>query len=383
MRFLPDKPSLGFLRKEAKDLLAALRESRPGTSLTEAQQALATEYGLRDWAELRSEVERRAAAVPKAPDGLADALAAAFGLGRVNGEVSPVAFTPMGRCWSITTERGRWLAVTVYPWITNEQAELGTRLRDAAVAAGVTAPTPVRSPDGRLIEAVREQSWRIHEWIEVGPSPVSPTPAVVAQGIGTAYGVLHSLAIPSTTPVNPYLTARGDDAQWQDLLARARAAGKPWADQLAGLLPTLAELRGIEAKLDGDLVLCNCALIPEHVRVGHRDELVITEWDFAGSLTIEQELGSALGHWALRPAFNRTAVAAFREGYVEAAGRWPELELTSFAVAVTGWLNWTYNTICEAIDPSDADRGAFAEREVADLLARPMTRVALQQLLDV
>ncbi|GAA1558357.1 hypothetical protein [Kribbella lupini] len=382
MRYLPDKPSLGFLRKEAKDLLAALRESRPGTSLTEAQQALAAEYGVRDWAELKSEAERRAAAVPAAPDGLAEELASTFGLGQVTAPPSPVAFTPMGRCWSITTERGRWLAVTVYPWITNEQAELGTRLRDAAVAAGAAAPTPVRSPDGRLIERVREQSWRVHEWIEVGPSPVSPTPTAVARGIGTAYGILHSLAMPSTTPVNPYLTARRDDAQWQELLARARAAGKPLADQLARTLPVLSELRGIEADLDGDFILCNCVLIPEHVRIGHGDELVITEWDFAGSLTIEQELGSALGHWGLRPALNRPAIAAFREGYVQSAGRWPELDLSSFAVAVTGWLNWTYNTICEAIDPSDPDRARFAEREVADLLQRPMTRASLQQVLD-
>ncbi len=66
MRFLPDKPSLGFLRKEAKDLLAALRESSPDASLADAQQALATEYGLRDWNALRSEAERRAASLPAA-----------------------------------------------------------------------------------------------------------------------------------------------------------------------------------------------------------------------------------------------------------------------------------------------------------------------------
>ena len=77
MRFLPDKPSLGFLRKEAKDLLAALRESSPEASLSNAQQALAVEYGMRDWGELKSEAERRAAEMPIAPDGLADALATA------------------------------------------------------------------------------------------------------------------------------------------------------------------------------------------------------------------------------------------------------------------------------------------------------------------
>ncbi len=382
MRYLPDKPSLGFLRKEAKDLLASLRESSPGASLADAQRALAVEYGMRDWTELKSEAERRAVEVPVAPEGLADALAMTFGLGAVTAAASPVSFTPMGRCWSITTDRGRWLAVTVFGWITDAQAEVGASLRDAAVAAGVVAPTPVRSPDGRLIETVQGQSWRVHEWIEVGPAPVLPAPAAVARRIGMTYGTLHSLAIPSESPLSWYLTTRKSDADWQDLLARARAAHKPWAEQLNLVLPTLADLRRIEIDVDStDFILCISNLIPEHVRIGHNDELVVTEWDFAGSLTREQELGYALGHWTLRPSFNRQAAQAFRDGYIQTAGDWPKLDLASFAVAVSGWLNWTYNTICEAIDPTDADQAEVSERGTVDLLTRPMTRASLQDLL--
>ncbi|MEV8378440.1 hypothetical protein AB0P21_37220 [Kribbella sp. NPDC056861] len=381
MRFLPDKPSLGFLRQEAKDLLAALRESSPTASLADAQRALATEYGMRDWAELKSEAERRAAAVPIAPVGLAEELAAAFGLGDVVAPASPVSFTPMGRCWSLVTDRGRWLAVTVYAWITTEQAEVGARLCDAAVAVGVAAPTPVRTPDGRLITSVQGQHWRVHEWIEVGPAPVIPTPTMVAKGIGTAYGKLHALAIPSRTPLNWYLTSRKSDADWSELLGRARAAGKPWADQLAESLPDLADLRRIEIDVDpADLILCNSNLIPEHVRLGRAGELVITEWDFAGSLTPALEVGFALCQWTLRPTLNPKAVSAFRAGYLEAAD-WPKLDLSSFAVAVSGWLNWMYNTICEAIDPSDADQADVTERGTLDLLSYPITRASLEDLL--
>lgn len=337
---------------------------------------------MRDWAELKTEVERRAAAVPVAPDGLGEALAEAFGLGVVTAPPSPVSFTPMGRCWSITTDRGRWLAVTVYAWITNDQAELGTRLRDAAVAAGVVAPTPVRSPRGHLIETVHDQSWRVHEWIEVGPAPVIPTPSGVARRIGTTYGLLHSLAIPSETPISWYLTTRKSSADWEKLLDRARVAGRPWAEQLAETLPVLADLRRIELEVDpADLILCNSNLIPENVRIGHNNELVITEWDFAGSLSPVQEVGYALTHWALRPTLNPQAVTAFRAGYTEAAGHWPKLDLSSFAVAISGWLNWMYNTLCEAIDPAGADQSDTAERGTLDLLNRPMSRASLQELL--
>jgi len=382
VRHLPDNPSLGFLRKEAKDLLAALRESNPGASLAEAQRALAVEYGLRDWAELKSEVERRVAAAPVVPDGLADALAATFGLGGVIDKASPVSFTPMGRCWSITTDQGRWLAVTVYPWITAAQAEVGARLRDAAVAAGVSAPTRVRSPEGRLIETVQGQNWRVHEWIEVGPSPVAPTPTAVARRIGEIFGTLHLLAIPSDAPVNPYVTMRRPEAEWAELLGRARAAGKPWAEQLAATLPTIFDLHTIKADFDGaEFILCNQVLNPEQVRLSHNDHLVVTEWDFTGSLTPEYELAWALTHWTLRPSINPTAIAAFRDGYIHAAGHWPDLTLSSFATAVTGWLNWTYNTICESISPTDPDHANFADRESTDLLNHPMTRTSLNQLL--
>ena len=386
MRFLPDKPSLDFLRKEAKDLHAALRESSPQASLADAQRALASQYGVRDWAELKSEVVRRAAEAPVAPEGLAEALAEAFGLGKVTQAASPVSFTPMGRCWSITTDRGRWLAVTVYAWITEAQAETGARLRDAAVAAGVAAPIAVRGPEGRLIETVQGQNWRVHEWIEVGPTPVAPTPAAVARGIGAIYGTLHTLNLPSETSMHWYVTSRRPEADWERLLDRARAAHKPWAEQLKQALPNVFDLctigAGAVAGIDGDdLVLCICNLIPENVRIGHHGELVVTEWDFAGPLTPSLELGSALVHWTLRPLVSHKAITAFRDGYVQAAGRWPQLDLACFAVAVTSWLNWTYNTICEAIDPSDNDHAAFAELETADLLGRPLTRSSLQQLL--
>lgn len=382
MKLLPDRPSMEYLRREAKDLLAALRESNPDTSLAEAQRALAAEYGVRDWPALKAEVERRVADAPVAPDGLADELAAAFGLGEVTAVPKPVLFTAMGRCWELTTDRGRWLAVTVYNWITHEQAALGARLRDAAVAAGVAAPASVLSPQGRLIESVRGENWRIHEWLEVGPEPVLPVSTAVARRAGTTYGTLHALGIPSDEPVHGYLMHRHSEADWHRLRDRARAAGKPWAERLDALLPVFLDLHAIEPEVPDELMLCNRNLIPTHVRQGRDGELIVMEWDFAGSMTPELELCSGLTQWVMRPAINPKALTAFRDGYSEVR-EWPKLDLSSFGVAVTGWLNWTYNSICEAINPEDPDRATFAEREAVGVLDRPLTRRGLEQLLGV
>jgi hypothetical protein len=55
---------------------------------------------------------------------------------------------------------------------------------------------------------------------------------------------------------------------------------------------------------------------------------------------------------------------------------------TSFGVALTAWLNWAHNAICEAITPDDAERAVFAEREAVGVLDYPMTRAGLEQLLE-
>jgi hypothetical protein len=106
VKLLPDRPSIDFLRKEAKDLLAVLRDTSPTASLADAQRGLAGEYGVRDWPALKAEVERRLAATPAAPDGLAQALAGAFGLGTVTAAPRPVSFTAgAGRRRHVTTPR--------------------------------------------------------------------------------------------------------------------------------------------------------------------------------------------------------------------------------------------------------------------------------------
>jgi len=58
---LPARPSLAHLRKQAKALLQGLRQQNPDASLTEAQHALAAEYGFASWPKLKTHVDQLAA----------------------------------------------------------------------------------------------------------------------------------------------------------------------------------------------------------------------------------------------------------------------------------------------------------------------------------
>jgi len=56
-RRLPDHPNLEHLKRQAKDLLAELRRRTPAVQLTDAQHALAREYGFASWTKLKTHVE--------------------------------------------------------------------------------------------------------------------------------------------------------------------------------------------------------------------------------------------------------------------------------------------------------------------------------------
>ena len=56
-RQLPDTPNLEFLKKQAKELLAARQPDNPGWTLADAQHALAREYGFDSWPRLKHHVE--------------------------------------------------------------------------------------------------------------------------------------------------------------------------------------------------------------------------------------------------------------------------------------------------------------------------------------
>ena len=61
MSELPIRPSLAHLRKQAKALLKALRQQNPHAALTEAQHALAGQYGFASWPKLKAHVAQSAA----------------------------------------------------------------------------------------------------------------------------------------------------------------------------------------------------------------------------------------------------------------------------------------------------------------------------------
>src|SRR5262245_6703411 len=61
---LPARPNLEWLKKISKERLEALRVANPKAKLSEAQLAVAREYGFLSWRKLEAKVEEIRAALP-------------------------------------------------------------------------------------------------------------------------------------------------------------------------------------------------------------------------------------------------------------------------------------------------------------------------------
>jgi thiamine kinase-like enzyme len=388
VRFLPDSPNLDFLRQEAKDLLTALRESDPTAALSDAQRAVADQYGFRTWPDLKAEVERRRSMPPTADPRLARDLAAAFDLGEVTAPMTPVSYAYMGRRWRLETERGVWLAGPVFDWIGNDQAARAGELRERARAAGVVAPKPVRAADGEFVRHVDGKRWRVDEWMDFGPEVLQPVRASVARQVGRTLATLHEVAMPSDDVLTPFapghLTYRHTEADWDQLIAQTAAAGKPWTKDLVQLREgSLSQLEAVPFRQAVEpLVVSIADLNIGAVRMAPNDELVLVHWDFAGPHRPEWELAYVLRHWAIHPPANPGTARALAAGYRDRAGAVPPLDLSSFWLTITAHLNWTYNQFCTARDTIGAEQRAYAEADLRQLIANPLTVTKIEQLLD-
>ncbi|GAB3840700.1 hypothetical protein GCM10029963_09860 [Micromonospora andamanensis] len=385
MKVLPDNPSLDHLRQQAKNLLAGLRDIDPATTLTSAQARLAEQYGFPSWTALKTEVDRMRGRAGTAEVSLARAIADCYGLGDVVGEMRTVARADdMGRRWSLVTERGRWAVRTMDTWWPIVDAETDVALQQAAAAAGVLLPAPVRSRAGRIVETIGGHRWRVYEGLHSGPPLLAPARSSVTRAVGGVLATIHGLGLP-VDRVSPWHGSRLATESWSDLAADAAARHAGWAAALSAAVATLTDLDGIGRDTGTpEPVLCHNTLGPASTRLATNGRLVVVGWEHAGGQPPSWELANALLDWAVVPggAVNVAGARALLDGYRATAGTVPPLDLSAFRGAVTSLANYVFGQVRDALDADDEQERRYADRSVAHLLSHLPTRVVLEQLLD-
>lgn len=380
MKTLPDNPNLDHLRRQAKDLLAGLRDSDPEASLADAQASLAEQYGFRTWTDLKAEVDRVQGQVDTADPALAQQLATKFDLGKVIGAMRSVSRPDeVGRLWMLETDRGRWAPRTVDDVFPVTDGEDNTRFQEAAARAGVTLPAPIRSTTGAAVEMVEGNQWRVYQWLHSGPPLAAPVSATHTRAVGEILATIHALRFP-VDGICPWNSQRFETMSWAHLADVAAANGAGWFAVLAAAVPALVELESIgDGAQTAEPVLCHNNLNPGNVRLGPGGRLVVFGWEHASGLPPEWELAAALANWAINPGggVNAAGARALVDGY----GAAPELSLDSFRGAATGLLNYVASQVHLALNASGADEQRYADRNVRHLLTHLPSRATYEQVL--
>ena len=385
MKTLPENPNLDHLRKQAKDLLAGLRDCNPRASLADAQASLAEQYGFRTWTDLKAEVDRQQGRAEIADPALAREIAARFGLGVVTGPMRSLARPDeAGRRWLLQTDRGHWAPRTVDDVFPVTDGEDNARFQEAAARAGVTLPAPVRSRTGAVVETIEGQRWRVYDCLHSGPPLAAPVSATTTGAVGEILAIIHALRFP-VDGICPWSSMRLATMSWAALADLAAANGAGWAPLLASAVPTLAGLQALtDGAATGEPVLCHNNLNPGNVRLGQGGRLIVTGWEHANGLPPEWELSSALASWAVNPnaGINAAGARAILEGYRRQAGSTPELSLDTFRGAATGLQNYVAGQVSWALDAAGTDDRRYADRSVRHLLTHLPSCESYERVLD-
>ncbi|MCA2218917.1 phosphotransferase [Jidongwangia harbinensis] len=385
MKTLPDNPNLDHLRRQAKDLLAGLRDSRPDATLADAQASLAEQYGFRTWTGLKAEVDRRQGRADVADPALARQIAARFALGDVVGEMRSVSRPDeSGRRWLLRTDRGRWAPRTVDDVYPVTDGEDNARFQEAAARAGVTLPAPVRSTAGTVVEVIGGNKWRVYEWLQSGPPLAAPVSAVITRSVGDLLAVLHGMRVP-VDGICPWSSVRLAARGWAEFADLAAAKGAPWAPVLAATVPTLVELQSLgERAAPAEPVLCHNNVSPGNVRVGPDGRLILTGWEHANGLPPAWELSAALAGWAVNPngGVNAAGARALADGYRARAGALPPLSLDTFGGTAIALQNYVSGQIELALHAHEEEDVRFTDRNIRHLLTHLPTRATFERVLE-
>lgn len=382
MRTLPTTPNLAYLKQQAKDLLQALRETRPDATLSDAQRAVAQQYGFQAWTDLKREVEQLRESPEPAGQELVTEIAAAFGLGEPTAPGILVARELSCPVLRIRTASGEWQARGLLDWMTDEQIDEGVRLMEAAAAAGMRTPMPKRSAAGALAERVDDWRWRVDGWIDLGPGIVKPLASGTARRIGEALGTLHALRLTPSMPMGAWTGERHSPEQWEKVLTKLKELDAPWASALEAVLPTIQDLMTIATDPPGELILSHNDL-QNAARIARDGSLTVVGWEFAGATPPLWELGSTLHGCTEQPdgGPNLNVVRPIIDGYAAATGARPSIDLSIFAMAINAWDSWLLSRMNIALsDETDEAYRAVTMKEIDHILCAPLSRQRLEEI---
>ena len=295
------------------------------------------------------------------------------------------------RVWRLTTTRGdyavkelrnAWGEPRWRDWLAE-----GWRLELAACAAGVAMPDPVANPatGEALAYVVRsdgsgEAPVRLHRWVMSTPVPREPVGPVFARWVGRTLATVHALALRPTAP-NLYAGRVGLTTAdvWPDLVARSRAAGAPWSDELEASEGVARRASALLEPWDpADEILCHGDVDQKNLLAAAAGPL-LCDWDVVLPRLPAHDLAEAAMSMACWRS--RDAAAAVIDGYRDGGGVVGELAPQDLGPSLASRLGWIRFSVDRSLDARTDGRQLVDGPDVGGLLADLEHRLAVAESL--
>ncbi len=306
-------------------------------------------------------------------------VAARFGLGRpLRLSDGPVARGRQGVVWRLDTVDGPWAVKVAFERSTESEVAVPARLQEAASAAGVPTPPVRRALDGAVLADVGPDQVRVYGWVDL----LAPDTRLDPELVGTVVAGVHlaGVALPAPEgPVERWYTEPVGAGAWDDLVARLRADGAPFAGALARLRD---ELVALESWLEPQTPrqLCHRDLWADNLLPTRDGGACVIDWENAGAGDPSQELGCVLFEFARRDAGRARALST---AYAGAGGPGAVTRGGHFSMLIAQLGHITRIAAEDWLAPNtrSPDRAGSAAW-VGEVLDDPHTRAVLTGLLD-
>ena len=249
-----------------------------------------------------------------APD--AEAVAAAYALGRHAHLEGPVARGQLGQVWRLDASTG---AYAVKEWFADP--DLSEVARDAAFSVsarseGVLTPQVIPAADGSVSAVIASgdggTAIRVFEWVDLLPRTRLLDPAAV----GSTLAALHRAGGPTRESVDNWFATGVGETSWVSLQQRVAREGAPFAPVLGALLGDLISVESVIEPHEAPIV-CHRDLWADNVLPTADGRVCVIDFENLGPADPSQELGMVLFEFG---DDDPTRARAIHTAYLDAGG---------------------------------------------------------------
>jgi Ser/Thr protein kinase RdoA (MazF antagonist) len=304
----------------------------------------------------------------------APVIASAFGLGADPRLAGPVARGEQGLLWELTTDAGRFAVKALVEPTYEDEVREDAAFQDAAVAAGILAPTILRTGDGDVLLDLDGTPVRAYGWVDLADRD----PGIDAVAVGALVASLHTFGYAGANPVDPWYVDPVGAPRWDELIDAVRRAGAAFTGRLAAYRD---ELVAMEALLEPprDLITCHRDLWADNVRATPDGSIAVIDWENGGLADPSQELALVLFEYA---DADEVRAGELYGAYLEGGGPGRLRDRGTFAMAIAqlGHIaEWALERWLQAEAPAERERLASLVGEVLD---RPLTIATIDRLVE-